>query len=182
MSDGAERLGMLRRLDSELKSAQVLAALDAMVIAGEPLQVAQVARRAAVSRRFVYDHPELRAEIERRSAQVADRFATTISAAARVTGASLRADLENAKAQNRRLRDQLALLDRRLGDTVGEEVRAEMAGRGSLVTDDTLRARVETFDHDLKDAHDALSRRTDELEAARQINRELMGRLNQKHP
>lgn len=180
MSDGGERLGRLRRLDSEVKSARVFAALEAMVIAGEPLQVAQVARRAAASRRFVYDHPELRAEIERRSAQVADRFATTITAAARVTGASLRADLENTKAQNRRLRAQLALVERRLGETVGEEVRAEMASRGTLVTDDSLRARVETLDYDLKDAHDALARRTEELEAARQINRELMARLNRE--
>lgn len=182
MTEGGERLARLRRLDSELKSARVLAALDAMVIAGEALQVAQVARRSAVSRRFVYDHPELRAEIERRSVEVADRFASTITAAARVTGASLRADLENTKAHNRRLRHQLAVLERRLGETVADEVRAEMAGRGTLVTDDAIRARVEALDHDLAGVRADLARRTDELEAARQINRELMAKLNRERP
>ena len=180
MSDAADRLTRLRRLDSQLKSARLLAALDAMVIAGEPLQVAQVARRAGVSRRFVYDHPELRAEIERRGAEAANSFATTITSAARVTGASLRADLENAKAQNRRLRDQLGLLERRLGDAVGDEVRAEMAGRGALITDETLRAKIELLEHDLKDTRDTLDRRTEQLEAARQINRDLMATLNRQ--
>jgi hypothetical protein len=98
--DPGERLRKLRRLDSEMKSARVLAALDAVVTAGEPLQVAHVARRAVVSRRFVYDHPELRAEIEQRSAEVADRFTTTVTAGARVTGASLRADLENQSPES----------------------------------------------------------------------------------
>ena len=158
----------------------MLAVLDAMVTAGEALQVAQIARRAAVSRRFVYDHPELRAEIERRSAEVADRFTATITASARVTGASLRADLENTKAQNRRLREQLAQLERRLGETVADEVRAEMTGRVTHVTDDSLRARVEALDDELHDVRVALARRTDELDAARQINRELMAKLNRE--
>jgi chromosome segregation ATPase len=129
----------------------------------------------------VYDHPELRAEIERRAAQVADRFTTTVTAGARVTGASLRADLENIKAQNRRLRDQVAALGRRLGETVAEEVRPEMTGRGERVTDDTLRARIEALEENLADVRGELARRIDELEAARQINRELMARLNREH-
>ncbi|HET7488266.1 MAG TPA: DUF6262 family protein [Acidimicrobiales bacterium] len=178
MHEAGERLGRLRRLDSETKATRVLAALDAMVSAGEPLQVTGVARRAAVSRRFVYDHPELRAEIARRSVEVTDRFATTMAAAARVSGASLRADLENARAQNRRLQDRISLLDRRLGETVGDEVRAEMAGRGTLVTADALQARIDGLDDDLASARAELARRSDELDAARQINRELMARLN----
>lgn len=77
-----------------------------MILVGEPLQIAALARRAAVSRRFVYDHPELRAERERRSAEFADRFSATMTASALVTAASLRADLENAKARSARLRER----------------------------------------------------------------------------
>lgn len=53
-----------------------------------------------------------------------------------------------------------------------------MAGRGALVTDGALRARVEALEESLASARAELCRRTDELEAARQINRELTARLN----
>ena len=132
MPDTIAGLVALRRLDSQTKAAQVLAALDAMVTVGEPLVVTGVARRAGVSRRFIYDHPELRAEIERRSAEIADRFLTTVTPTARVTGASLRADIENLKALNARLRGEISALQRRLGETVAQEVRDEMVGKGVL--------------------------------------------------
>jgi hypothetical protein len=57
-----------------------------------------------------------------------------------------------------------------------------MVGRGTLVTDDALRARVEAVDHDLAGVRAELARRMNELEAARQINRELMARLNRERP
>ena len=108
MAEPGERLTRLRRADSDAKAARVLAALEAMVAVGEPPGVSAVARRASVSRRFVYDHPELRAELARRAAQVADHHAGSVSASARATTASLRADLENAKARNHRLDVELA--------------------------------------------------------------------------
>ena len=113
------RLTELRRLDSADKARRVLAALDATITAGEPLTIAALARRAGVSRRFVYDHPELRAEAERRSAQAADRRAGAITAGAQVTAASLRADLANATAANHRQHTELQALRRRLGQILG---------------------------------------------------------------
>lgn len=53
-----------------------------------------------------------------------------------------------------------------------------MTGRGTLVTADALQARIDALDDDLAAMHAQLARRADELEAARQINRELMARLN----
>lgn len=53
-----------------------------------------------------------------------------------------------------------------------------MTGRGTLVTADALEARIDALDDDLAAMHAQLARRADELEAARQINRELMARLN----
>jgi hypothetical protein len=170
----SEHLARLRRADSELKITRLLATLEAMVASGEAPVVSVLARRAGVSRRFVYDHPELRAEVGRRASQVADRQAGAIAASARTTTASLRADLENAKATNHRLEGELAALRRRLGELMGGELRAETgqsAGPGG-------NARVAGLEQALFDAEEALVQRTEELESARQINRELMARLN----
>lgn len=174
MAEPGERLARLRRADSDAKAARVLATLEAMAAAGEPPGVSVLARRARVSRRFLYDHPELRAEIARRAAQAADHHAGAISASARATTASLRADLENAKARNHRLEAELTALRRRLGELMGREVLGE-------ISDDQAPAapgRVAELEQALFDANEALARRSEELEAARQINRELMARLN----
>lgn len=174
MAEPGEHLVRLRRADSDAKAARVLAALDAMVAAGEPPGVSLLARRARVSRRFVYDHPELRAEVARRAAQVADHQASAVTASARATTASLRADLENARARNHRLEVELTALRRRLGQLIGREVLGEIsADEAPAVT-----GRVTELEQALFNAEEALVRRSEELEAARQINRELMARLN----
>ena len=93
-----------RRLDSQLKAQQVRAAVGALVTAGRPATIAQVAREAGVSRKFIYAHPEPRAEIEHRGLAAAARPGVGLAAQARVSAASLRADAENARARNQRLR------------------------------------------------------------------------------
>jgi hypothetical protein len=91
----------------------------------------------------------------------------------RVTTASLRADLENARARNRRLDAELSALRRRLGELMGQEVLGQID-----VIEVPTAGRVAELDPALFEAEEALSRRTEELESARQINRELMARLN----
>jgi chromosome segregation ATPase len=178
----AEHLVRLRRADSSVKAARVLSVLDAMAAAGEPPALAVVARKAQVSRRFIYDHPELRAEAETRAAEVADRHAARTSASARVTTASLRVDLENAKARNHRLDIELSTLKRRLGELLGHEVMTEDLAVATGVGEQVVGARVAELEQALFEAQEALARRTEELEAARQINRELMERLNRGRP
>lgn len=175
-AEHTSRLTALRRLDSADKTRRVLAALDATLGTGEPLTIAALARHAGVSRRFIYDHPELRAEAERRAAQTADRHASASAPSARVTFASLRADLANAKATNHRLSTELAALRRRLGQLLG---RAELAELDRATVDTTPDgARVTQLEQSLFETGEELARRTEELHAARQINRELTGRLN----
>jgi len=174
MAEPGDRLARLRRADSDAKAARVLATLQAMAAAGEPPGVSAVARRAQVSRRFIYDHPELRAELTRRAAQVADHHARTVTASARTTTASLRADLENARARNHRLDTELAALRRRLSELIGRDVLGEI----SALDTPPATGQAAELEQALFDAQEALGRRTDELEAARQINRELMARLN----
>jgi hypothetical protein len=180
MAEQIDRLIGLRRLDSEIKAARVIAALDALASSGHAVRIATLARRANVSRRFIYDHPELRAEAERRAAEVANRHTGAMQASARVTGASLRADLENAKAKNYRLEQEHAALRQRLGAVLGHEVMAEMSDRGIVDTDQRAAARVGDLEQQLFDTGEELARSTEELEAARQINRELMARLNRE--
>ena len=167
-----QRLAALRRLDSADKARRVLAALDATLGTGEPLTIAALARRAGVSRRFIYDHPELRAEAGRRSAQAADRHTAATTASARVTVASLRADLANAKAASRRLTTEHAALSRRLGQDA-------LAGLDPATSDTS--GRLSQLEQALFEAGEQLAQRTEELQAARQINRELISRLNREH-
>jgi hypothetical protein len=94
--------------------------------------------------------------------------------------ASLRADLENAKARNRRLEAELVSLRRRLGAEIGEQVLAETGQTAGLAPEQA--ERIAELEQSLFEAEEALHRRVDELEAARQINRELMARLNRQVP
>ena len=179
VAEPGEHLVRLRRADSSAKAARVLAALDAMVAAGESPQPAVLARKAGVSRRFIYDHPELRAEAERRAVEVADRQAAGTAASIRVTTASLRADLENAKALNHRLESQLGALKHRLGELLGHQVMADDLAAGSTrAQSEATGARIAELEQMLFEAREALAQSTEGLEAARQINRELMARLN----
>ena len=178
MAEHTQRLAALRRLDSADKARRVLAVLDATLGTGEPLTIAALARRAGVSRRFIYDHPELRAEALR-SAQAADRHTAATTASARVTVASLRADLANAKAASHRLTTEHAALSRRLGQLLGQDALASL----DPATSDTSAAsgRLSQLEQALFEAGEQLAQRTEELQAARQINRELISRLNREH-
>ncbi|MGO9661666.1 MAG: hypothetical protein ACLP7F_25340, partial [Acidimicrobiales bacterium] len=109
--------------------------------------------------------------------------ANEMAAAARVTAASLRAELENSRAQNRRLTKQVRALENRLSraegarlvadDLLPEEMLAEIA-------DQQLARRVSTLGQQLFEAKEELRRTTEELEAARAINRELMQQTNRR--
>jgi predicted transcriptional regulator len=180
MADPAGRLAERRRLDSQTKAARVIAALDAMAASGTALSIAALARNARVSRRFIYDHPELRAEAERRTAQIIERHSGAIVATARVTAASLRADLANATAANHRLSTELAALRRRLGQLLGQEVLNDLSDSETAASaaDAAAAPRVGQLEATLFATQEELARRTEELEAARQINRELLSRLN----
>lgn len=178
-AERTDRLIALRRLDSADKTRRVIAALNAALGAGEPLTIAALARRAGVSRRFIYDHPELRAEAERRSAETADHRAGATSASARVTLMSLRADLANARATNHRLHTELGALRRRLGQLLGQDALADLDQ--PTIDPTATSGRLADLEQSLFEAGEELARRTEELDAARQINRELIGRLNREH-
>jgi len=78
------------------------------------------------------------------------------------------------------LEAELALLRRRLGAEIGEQVLAETGQTAGLAPEQA--ERIAALEQSLFEAEETLARRGDELEAARQINRELMGRLNRHVP
>jgi hypothetical protein len=180
MADNHEPLAASRRLDSATKQARVRAAIEDMIASGTTLTIAALARRAKVSRRFLYDHPQLRADAEHQAAISAARHSQAVSAHTSVTMASLRADLANTKAANHRLQTQLAALQRRLGHALGQEVLADIACDEPTAIGAIAAPRLAELEHALFETQEALTQRTEELEAARQINRELLERLNRR--
>ncbi len=182
MADTHQPLAASRRLDSTTKQARVRAAINDLANSGAALNIAALARRANVSRRFIYDHPELRAEAEQQAVLNAARLTAPVSAQTIVTTASLRADLANANAANQRLHTELAALQRRLGRALGRDVLAEIACDEPTAIAAISAPRVAELEHALFEAQEALAQRVEELEAARRINRELLERLNRRPP
>src|SRR3974390_1262645 len=124
-TDNAEAMRRARRGDSERKRRLVLAAADAQLEAGRHPTIAGIARQAGVGRKFIYDHPGLRAGIELKAAQSTSRQASDTVASAPVTGASPRPELENARAQNHRLSRQIKALETRLSTAEGARLVAD---------------------------------------------------------
>ncbi len=181
----ADRAGPMRRsrrLDSERKRTLVLAATDALLQRGGYPNIAAIARAAGVGRKFIYDHPDLRAEIELKVARATQGQANDVISSARVSGASLRADLANSRAQNHRLTGQLRSLEKRLSHAEGARLVADdLLPEGMLaeLADRQLAQHITDLEQRLFDAEEELRRTVEELEAARAICRELMQQANQ---
>lgn len=171
-----------RRLDSQVKRERVAAATRARLAAGEELTIAAIARQAGVSRKFIYAHPDLRAQIEHRAIQATTRTTSAAAADSRVSVASLRADLANAKAQGHRLRQQVRALEQRLSLTLGREV-AEQLGPDdhAELPDELRRAAASRARAQLRDPG-AARRAREEPDAVREINRELLTDRNRPPP
>lgn len=184
-ADRAEPMRKARRLDSEHRRSLVLAATEATIERGARPSIASIARHAGVGRKFIYDHPDLKAAIELKLTQANHRHVSDMASAARVTGASLRAELENSRAQNQRLNRQLRALENRLSQVEGARLIADNLLPDRMLADladQQLARRNADVEQQLFDAKEQLRRTVEELEAARVINRELMQHANQPHP
>ncbi len=177
MSGRGEAMVAHRRLDSQLKRQRVIAAVEARLVAGQELSIAALARHAGVSRKFIYTHPDLRAQIEHQARQSVETRRSRAIADGAVTIASLRADAANAKAQNRRLGEQLQALQQRLSETLGREL-ASQIDHTAYETPDELRAQLDTAQARVFELEEAFADAQEELEAVREINRELLAAQN----
>ena len=174
-----------RRLASQNKAALVLAAADAALTRKGHLSIAGIARDAGVGRKFIYDHPDLKAQIELKAIQATQRQANHMTSSARVTAASVRAELANSQAHNHRLNNQLRALENRLSQAEGARLVADNLLPDGIIAelaDRQLAERNTELEQQLFDIQDELRRTSEELDAARAINRELMQRANRPAP
>jgi len=123
-SESLSRAAAARHARAVTRAEETLRALDR-----EDAEVTfqAVARRAGVSRQWLYTQPELRREIEqlRERAPVAT---DTVPARQRASEASLRQRVEALRAENRRLRDENASLKDELAIAYGQQRAASSSG------------------------------------------------------
>jgi chromosome segregation ATPase len=180
MSARGEAMVATRRLDSRLKRERVALAADARLAAGQELSIAAVARHAGVSRKFIYAHPDLCAQIEQSARQHTRRATAAAVADGQVTVASLRADLANAQAHNHRLRQQLRVLEQRLSEALGRDIADQL--EPAAERPDELRRQLHDTQAQIFELQEQLANAREELDAVREINRELLTDRNRPAP
>ena len=187
MTDNSAALQRARRREGQTKRSRALAALQAMTEAGEAIGFPAVARRAGVSVSLLYADRDLLARIaDARDRQAGAERAARLPTRSLVTEASLRTGLANAKEQNRHLSEELAVLRDRLARELGADA-DHFRGRPTHPALDMLEERaadLETDNARLRQQVGQLeadaSELADNLDAAREMNRELMNEINRR--
>jgi hypothetical protein len=109
---------------------RAVAAIRRMDNAGQPISFDAVAREAQVSRSWLYNQPDLRAEIERLRARRDPRpTEPSLPDRQRASDASLRRRLEVATERNRQLETENRHLREALAVALGEQRAASIVGR-----------------------------------------------------
>ena len=189
MTGNSAALQRARRREGQTKRRRALAALQAMTEAGEAIGFPAVARRAGVSVSLLYADRDLLARIadaRDRQRQAGAERAARLPTRSLVTEASLRTDLANAKEQNRHLSEELAVLRDRLARELGagaDHFRGRPANP-ALNRLEERAAELETDNARLRQQVGQLEAGTselaDNLDAAREMNRELMNEVNRR--
>ena len=112
--------------------ARARAAIEELASSGEQVSFQAVARRAGVSRQWLYTRPELRAEIERIRTARAGRSGPSVPPPERSSEASLRQRVASLLEENRHLRTQVGELRDELALAYGHqrETRASLGQSG----------------------------------------------------
>jgi hypothetical protein len=159
----AEVLAESRRQDSRTKRQRVLAVVDQMIAQGDPVTFAAVARTAGVSNWLVYADG-VREHIEMARTQQASRPTKDRLCGGTTSSASIRTDLELARAEIRALREERdrlkGVLQRNLGQQLDQVASKDLIARIDELT---------THNHAL----------TSHLGQARAENSELQRRLRE---
>ena len=179
-SSGADKRAQIlrdaRRRDSETKRAHVRRTVESMLLSGEPLTFASVARRARVSTWLVYADG-VREHIQTAIRQQADHPAEDKSSS-RASTASLHTDLALARDEIKRLRSDKDKLRRNAQQLLGQQLDQanveELIARVDALVDDNrqlavklqestqqctaLRSQVTELEEDVAAARTALRR------------------------
>ncbi|MFE7935533.1 DUF6262 family protein [Streptomyces sp. NPDC057456] len=120
-ADNSQHIVDAARRRSEYTRAKAVQALRSLDAAGEPVTFEIVAKRAGVSRSWLYAQPDLRAEIERLRAAHRREPSSPVPARQRTSDASLLRRLEAANARIRRLTEENQQLREQLARALGEQ-------------------------------------------------------------
>jgi hypothetical protein len=173
----AEALRVARGKDSALRRERVLAAVTQLHQAGEQPTISSVARVAGVHRSFLHRHPDLTAAL-----RAAPPVAAPSGHATTASDISLRTELANAHAANRRLAAYTRRLEHRLSETLGHEaVRVTgLSDRAADTDTSALLARIHELEQHIADLRVELAERDEDLQAARAANRQLIAAGNRR--
>ena len=149
---------------------------------GEVISMAELARRARVSRTSIYRNPAMVSAIEEAVGATTADLQQRAELNGRTTATSLRTDLANAKATIRRQGDQVAALERALSQAMGRELLDQLPKleRVALESHDERLHELDDAMLALADTRASLREREEELDAARVLNRELTIQVNQR--
>ena len=127
-ADNSRHVIAAARRRSEATRRRAVAALRRMDNAGIPVTFDAVARQGRVSRSWLYNQPDLRAEIERLRERQQPAARQLVPDRQRASDASLRRRLEIATARIRRLEADNKRLRDALAQALGERRAAEILG------------------------------------------------------
>lgn len=179
---GLEKAHHQRRVDSTTKRARITQAIELAVARGEIPTVSRIARVAGVDRSMFYGErgQPLRAQLDLAAAQVHADLDNSVNAAARVSAATLRADLATTNELNRRLRHQVTTLERKLSHYMGREIVDQLPSmqRSALLADQGLQASIDSLNVRISELEGINKQLEEDLDGARRAIRDLTRRLN----
>jgi transposase-like protein len=162
-----------RRADSARRRQRVIKAINEASGSGGELSVSSIARAAGVDRTFLYRHPDLLAQAH----LAQERPAAAENGGPVASRASLQADLANAQGQVTRQATRIRQLEAKLSQLLGEQAWRE-SGLGAPEDIDKLKRRITELEQENIDLARQVEERGEELDAARDANREMMAQLN----
>lgn len=162
-----------RRADSARRRQRVIKAINEAINNAGDVTVSGIAHRAGVDRTFLYRHRDLLEQLHAANINPA----TNPVGGPSVTRASLQADLANANERARRLTSRVHQFEKRLSEALGEQTWRE-SGLGAPIDIDQLQQQINTLEQTVVDLRMQLEERDQDLNAARNANRELITRLN----
>lgn len=166
MTDNSAALKRARVVDSQARLARCEAVLRRMVTAGEPVSVAEVARRAKVGEKFPYRHPVLKARIDEAKRAI-------VAATAPDLDRALAVERDFWKERAHHLQRRLDGAVKRVAELEGQRV-AEERGLVPPDGDAALRARVAQLESVVEALETRASLGERDLEAVRRLNRDLV--------
>ena len=144
--------------------------------------VSSVARAARVHRSSIYRHSDLHAAVHHQAARD-----TTPSDGTRASRQALQADLANALERSARQTQRISRLEKKLSHVLGDNAWKEN-GLGAPTDIGALQQRITSLEQQLVDVAAQLAGRSpprisvrsreDDIDAARNANREFMAQLN----